>query len=160
MTRTEAIDRFLRGQGLPTGRSVLAEDASFRRYWRLADGLVLMDAPPEAENVRPFLAVQAHLAVRGLSVPALRAAEPDLGLVLLEDFGDGLFPAVMRADNLIELYDAAVDALAHLHKAAVPADLPVWGPQEMAAAAAATFLDWWWPARFAGAPPRDAFGAA
>ena len=38
----------------------LAGDASFRRYFRVVHGdrsAVLMDAPPEHEDVRPFLAV-------------------------------------------------------------------------------------------------------
>jgi aminoglycoside/choline kinase family phosphotransferase len=129
----------------------LAEDASFRRYWRLADGGVLMDAPPEVEDVRPFLRIQAHLAAGGLSVPAIYAADPAEGLVLLEDLGDGLFSAVMTADNLEALYDAAVDALVVLHRADPPDGLAQWRAEAMAAAARGTFLDWWWPAQF-GAP--------
>ncbi len=43
----------------------LAGDASFRRYFRVVlDGrtAVLMDAPPEHEDLTPFLAIAAHLA--------------------------------------------------------------------------------------------------
>ncbi len=149
--RAAVIDRFLAAHGFATGRTVLAQDASFRCYWRLADGAVLMDAPPEFEDVRPFLALQAHLHRADLSVPAVRAADPQDGLVVLEDLGDGLYPAVMQAGNITALYDAAVDALVRLHQAEIPAAVPRWGPAEMRGAAATTFLDWWWPARFGAA---------
>src|SRR5450631_1029946 len=42
----------------------LAGDASFRRYFRVVEAgrrAVLMDAPPEHEDCRPFLAVAEHL---------------------------------------------------------------------------------------------------
>ena len=50
----------------------LAGDASFRRYYRLADGgrrAVLMDAPPPHEDVRPYVAVAGIAARLGLSAP-------------------------------------------------------------------------------------------
>jgi aminoglycoside/choline kinase family phosphotransferase len=158
--RAPDIERFLLAHGLAPGRTVLAEDASFRRYWRLAGGFVLMDAPPELEDVRPFLALQEHLSRAGLSVPEVRAADPQAGLVVLEDLGDTLYPSVMHPDNITELYDAAVDALVRLHEIEIPAGVPRWGPEEMQAAAANTFLEWWWPVRFAApaaASVREAF---
>jgi aminoglycoside/choline kinase family phosphotransferase len=151
MTRDEQIDHFLRANGFSAERRILAQDASFRRYWRLPTSYVLMDAPPTAEDVRPFLRLQTHLAANGLSVPQIHAADPEWGLVVLEDFGDGLFPQQMRPENLVTLYDVAVDALATLHRGPPPESVPIWGAEEMTAAAAATFLDWWWPAQF-GAP--------
>jgi aminoglycoside/choline kinase family phosphotransferase/CTP:molybdopterin cytidylyltransferase MocA len=163
LTRADIINGFLRDRGLSQERAILAEDASFRRYWRLAQGGVLMDAPPGAEELGPFLRLQAHLAACGLSVPQVYQADPALGLVLLEDFGDGLFPVVMRPETIDELYDSAVDALVHLHKSGLPSELPGWGPLPMAVAAGATFLEWWWPAQFAVPPNdevRDAFAAA
>ncbi len=163
MTRQEHIDQFLGEARLAPARRVLAEDASFRRYCRLDAGFVLMDAPPESEDVRPFLRLQAHLATLGLSVPAIRAADPGLGLIVLEDLGDALFPTVMSAENTPALYDAAVDALVQMHRAPAPSGLPAWGAEAMTAAAAATFFDWWWPAQFAApAAPvvREAFRIA
>jgi len=69
----------------------------------------------------------------------------------------------MRRHPAEPLFDAATDALAVLGRAQPPDGLPNWGPAEMTAATAATFLDWWWPAMF-GAPPgppvRAAFTAA
>src|SRR5690242_20100223 len=59
--RRHAMESFLAAQGwgghAPT---VLAGDASFRRYYRLTDGArraVLMDAPPPQEDVLPYVVV-------------------------------------------------------------------------------------------------------
>ncbi|MEP5717443.1 MAG: aminoglycoside phosphotransferase, partial [Alphaproteobacteria bacterium] len=55
--RDDLIAGFLNQHGWGNAaRSVLAADASFRGYYRLADGdrrAVLMDAPPPKEDVRP-----------------------------------------------------------------------------------------------------------
>jgi aminoglycoside/choline kinase family phosphotransferase len=163
VNRDEEIRGFIEAHGYG-GASIaeLAQDASFRRYWRLTDGprsAVLMDAPPASEDVRPFLAMRALLRAAGLSVPEVLASAPDAGLLLLEDFGDTLFPAAMQRESLETLYDAATDALAVLG-AAVSVEHPVaggmrrWGPEAMAQATAATFLDWWWPAMLGGEPSR------
>lgn len=66
-------------------------DASSRRYFRvqLADGSrrMAMDAPPERNDLAPFLRVAALLrpAVR---VPAVLASDTGQGFLLLEDLGD------------------------------------------------------------------------
>ena len=45
----------------------LAADASFRRYFRVdsAPRTVLMDAPPDKEDVRPFMAIGEFLVENG-----------------------------------------------------------------------------------------------
>src|SRR5918995_7262722 len=68
----------------------LAGDASFRRYFRIVHGgrtAVLMDAPPEHEDVRPFVAVAEWLAQAGLTAPEILARDMERGLLLLGDFG-------------------------------------------------------------------------
>jgi aminoglycoside/choline kinase family phosphotransferase len=154
MNREAAIGDFLARAGYAGARVVpLAQDASFRRYWRIAGGpraAVLMDAPPP-EEVRPFLFVGAHLAGLGLSVPEVLAADEGEGLVLLEDLGDDLFPAVLSAETGPAMFDAAVDLLIAMQRAPAPARLPNWSSAEMGGAALSTLLDWWWPAMF-GAP--------
>ncbi|MGA7135467.1 MAG: phosphotransferase, partial [Mycobacterium sp.] len=63
--RDGTISGFLTTAGWGSAaRTALAGDASFRRYWRLTDGprrAVLMDAPPDKLDIRPFLAIDAHL---------------------------------------------------------------------------------------------------
>ena len=156
VSRAEEIRGFVDRHGFAAARiAPLAQDASFRRYWRLAGGpreAVLMDAPPAHEDVRPYLAIGDGLARAGLSVPQVLAADPAAGLVLLEDFGDALFPAVLASEPLELLYDGAVDALSVLARVPAGGELPRWGGAEMAATAGATFLDWWWPAVFGSEP--------
>lgn len=129
--RDAAIDGFLAAAGWGTAaRAPLAGDASARRYLRLsgAEGTaVLMDADPAAgETVGPFLRIGAYLASLGFSAPAVRAADPAVGLVLLEDLGDGLFARLATADPAaaLPLYAAAADLLAALHAHPPPAGLP------------------------------------
>ncbi|NUT01797.1 MAG: phosphotransferase, partial [Sphingomonas sp.] len=56
----------------------LAGDASFRRYFRIVHGdrtAVLMDAPPQHEDVRPFVAVAEWLVEAGLTAPEILARD-------------------------------------------------------------------------------------
>lgn len=139
----------------------LAGDASFRRYFRVERGgttAVLMDAPPP-EDVRPFVAVAAHLAAIGLSVPAIHAAEPDRGLLLIEDLGDlRLAPTLAAApEHEAALYALALDALAVVAHAPPPT-LPRYDWAAFAREAV-TFVDWYLPAQGIAADP-DSFLAA
>jgi aminoglycoside/choline kinase family phosphotransferase len=183
MSRDAEIAEFLAWHGYAdAGAAPLAQDASFRRYLRLSGGpraAILMDAPPP-EEVRPFLRVAAHLAGIGISVPEIFAVDVAAGLVLEEDLGDALFPLILgevgtaaapaRGGDIdmcsalnTELFDAAIDVLVVMHRAAPPPDLPVWDAVAMRDTALATLLDWWWPAMFGAAAPdavRSDFAAA
>jgi aminoglycoside/choline kinase family phosphotransferase len=140
------LPAFLAKAGLAgVGWSVLAQDASPRRYLRLNPPHRLVVMESAGEDVRPFVRVQGLLAAVRVSVPAIVAADPDF--LLLEDFGDGVFPAVLSDANLGALYTAATQTLAVVG-GAVAEGLPVWDGPAMARAAEATFLDWWWPDRF------------
>lgn len=103
----------------------LAGDASFRRYFRVVgDGrrAVLMDAPPDKEDSRPFLDIAAHLIELGFAAPRALAVDLDQGLILLEDFGDKRVAPLLAADPTPEreIYEAAIDILAALHAHAPP----------------------------------------
>lgn len=142
----------------------LAQDASLRRYWRIGPPpatLVLMDAPPP-ENVRPFLAVAAHLAALGLSVPRILAADAEAGLLLEEDFGDALFGTLLDAGDpqAPAMMYSAIAALARMQDAPLPGANPDWQPAPwdtpaMLSATLDPLFTWWWPAMF-GAPPPEA----
>ena len=103
----------------------LAGDASFRRYFRVTDGertAVLMDAPSETEDSRPFLSIGATLTARGFSAPQALGVDLDAGLILLEDFGDARVTPVLAASPEREaaIYAAAIDLLAALHDQPAP----------------------------------------
>ncbi len=127
----------------------LSGDASFRRYFRVASrgrSAILMDAPPPHEDPRPFLAVADWLGARGFAAPAIHAADPAQGLVLLEDFGDARMREAIdeRPADTIALYEAAVDVLIALRDQP-PGPFP---PYDSAALQRETalFVDWYCPA--------------
>jgi aminoglycoside/choline kinase family phosphotransferase len=106
---------------------IASADASFRRYFRLdgrssaADArstMIVMDAPPPQEDTRPFLHVQSLMAQAGLRVPGVIANDPEMGFILLEDFGDLTMLEALRADPtgqwLQSRYRGAVAALVRL----------------------------------------------
>ena len=128
MTEREArIADFLARHGFgDAARTPLAGDASARRYERLRGGprpALLMDAPPEHMDSRPYLEIAAWLAGLGLSAPQVIAAEPEQGLAVIEDLGNDLFSQVLTAGTADEalLYEAAVDVLLRLQAATPPA---------------------------------------
>ena len=136
MTPPPAAPEFLTRAGWPDARiEPLAGDASFRRYFRVVDGLrhaVLMDAPPPHEDPRPFIAMAQYLRALGFAAPAILAEDAAAGFVLLEDFGDGRMREALDADPSIEheTYADAVALLAELHRHP-PADLPPYSRQEL-----------------------------
>jgi hypothetical protein len=167
MTRAAAVELFLSAAGYAQAtRTPLARDASFRAYDRLVGGpcpAVLMDAPPP-ENIRPWLAVAREFGRRGVRVPKVLAADAEAGLLLIEDFGDATYAALLDAgEDSAPLFARAGRLLATLHRHPPPASLPRWDAAAMARAGAATLLDWWWPATFGEPCPantREEFNAA
>jgi aminoglycoside/choline kinase family phosphotransferase len=127
--RDSEIEVFLARHGMAGAqRRRLAGDASVRRYERLVGGpqpAVLMDAPPSAIDVRPFLEIGRWLRALGLSAPEVVGDDPVSGLVLLEDLGDDLFErALARSGGETLYYETAIDVLLALHRAPPPASLP------------------------------------
>jgi len=97
----------------------LAGDASFRRYFRVADhgrSAILMDAPPPHEDPRPFIQVAQWLVARGFPAPVIFGTDLEQGLVLIEDFGDARMRETVDAapESLLRMYEAAVDILIRL----------------------------------------------
>ena len=103
-------------------------DASFRRYFRvtLTDGTtrIAMDAPPDKEDCRPFLAVAGLMAGAGLHVPAVHAQDQQQGFLLLEDLGAQDYLSALAGDSADHLYGDAIDALLRLQVNAPTAGLP------------------------------------
>ncbi len=130
ITPPAGLDEFLGKHGWGGAAvSLVAADASFRRYFRAIanDGrkAVLMDAPPPHENPRPFIDIARYLVGHGFRAPEIFAQDLDRGLVLIEDFGDlqmrqHLDVAPEDADGI---YRTAIDALVRLAQTPV-AELP------------------------------------
>ncbi|MDE2448157.1 MAG: phosphotransferase [Gammaproteobacteria bacterium] len=107
-----------------------SSDASFRRYFRVVcDDCthIAMDAPPPAEDIRPYLHVTALLEPLGIHVPHVYEADVSQGFVLLEDLGSTPYLARLGAGgDPQQLYGDALQALAEiqLRGAAAAAELP------------------------------------
>ncbi len=151
--RKDQIARFLEAAGWdPALRRPLAGDASFRRYDRLTrEGgrVVLMDAPPPQEDVRPFLHIARLLAKLGLSAPALLAEDIEAGLLLLEDFGDSTYTRLLNegAPSEETLYALAIDLLIDLHRKFDPkgSAVPPYDDERLLIEAS-LLVDWYYPA--------------
>lgn len=108
-------------------------DAGFRSYWRggIAAGaapasMIVMDSPPDQEDVRPWLRIRALLEAGGVRVPRVLAQDVDAGFLLLEDLGADTYLHVIGLHNADALLDAAVTQLLQLQAIACPADLPAY----------------------------------
>ncbi len=122
VTLPEGIEQFLAAAGW-AGAAVepLAGDASFRRYFRIRRGdktAMLMDAPPPNEDPAPFLRAAKWLDANGMRAPHILGEDTARGLVLLEDFGEARMRDYLDQwpNDETEVYKAAVDALADLHR--------------------------------------------
>ncbi|MGV0975856.1 MAG: aminoglycoside phosphotransferase family protein [Azonexus sp.] len=77
-------------------------DASFRRYFRLTwpDGgtRILMDAPPEKEDCKPFIHVAGLLATAKLAAPRVLDQDLENGFLLLTDLGRVGYLDALNAD--------------------------------------------------------------
>ena len=117
---------------------VASSDASFRRYFRVFGGggtYIVMDAPPEKEDVRPYLKVSRLLEALGAHVPHVHQADVDRGLLLLEDLGTiPYLQRLERGGDSEQLYADALAALANiqLEGGAACAELPPYGRGELA----------------------------
>jgi N-acetylmuramate 1-kinase len=108
-------------------------DASFRRYFRVTrgdDSYIVMDAPPEKENLGPFVSVSRALLGIGLNAPVVLARDPHNGFLLLSDLGTRQYLDELVTDAAADrLYADALGALRIMQSAgtALARDLPLYG---------------------------------
>ncbi|MGZ5180814.1 MAG: aminoglycoside phosphotransferase family protein [Ramlibacter sp.] len=123
-------------------------DASFRRYLRV-DGTqgsrIIMDAPPDKEDCRPFVHVARLMADAGLHVPRVLAWDEPQGFMLLDDLGRQTMIEVVdpdRPEANQPLYLRAVDALVAWQLASRPGVLPAYD-EALLQRELALFPDWY-----------------
>jgi aminoglycoside/choline kinase family phosphotransferase len=105
----------------PTHIEPASADASFRRYFRVWNAAgatrVVMDAPPDREDIAPYVKVARLLAACGVHVPRIDAADVARGLLLLEDLGSVHMLAALQAGaDAGALYAQALAALTCLQQ--------------------------------------------
>jgi N-acetylmuramate 1-kinase len=150
MTPPVAAPLFLANAGWGKARiEPLAGDASFRRYFRVIDGdrqAVLMDAPPPHEDPKPFIDIATYLNSHGFAAPEILAQDLELGLVLIEDFGDDRMREAIDNQPAREpvIYRALMDLIARLHTVDA-ADLPPYD-RDVYQREAGLFTEWYCPA--------------
>lgn len=104
-----------------------SEDASFRRYFRVSEGgrsWIVMDAPPEREDCRPFVRVARLMREAGLNVPEVLAEDLARGLLLLSDLGTTTYLRALSTENADGLFRDAIDALVAWQRASREDVLP------------------------------------
>ncbi len=104
-----------------------SSDASFRRYFRVAvrgTTQIVMDAPPDKEDCRPFIHVAGLMQAAGLNVPRVLASDLDLGFLLLTDLGSVTYLTALEGGNPHELFLNAIDALVTWQLATRANELP------------------------------------
>ena len=139
--RVAQLERWLSSlyPGIPFSLAPASADASFRRYFRAAfpDGAsaggvprtaIVMDAPPEREDCRPFVHVAALLARAGLNAPRVLAQDFARGFLLLTDLGETTYLAALDADRAgaDTLFAHATDALVTWQLASRRDELPLY----------------------------------
>ena len=123
----EWLDRVLPGRH--RGLVVASSDASFRRYFRVRDRrqrYIVMDAPPELIDCRPFAAIGERLEQAGLNVPRVLAHDFERGLLLLTDLGSVHYLDVLDDDTADSLYEDAIDALVAMQARVSTRELPAY----------------------------------
>ncbi len=91
-----------------------SSDASFRQYFRVRYGdnsLIVMDAPPEHEDCRPFVHIARLFLEIGLHVPKILAQDLERGFLLLSDLGTTLMQDALDEHSVARLYGDALGAL-------------------------------------------------
>jgi hypothetical protein len=109
-------------------------DAGFRSYWRTVGhapggavkSVIVMDSPPDKEDVRPWLRIRDLLEAGNVRVPHVLARDVEHGFLVLEDLGTKTCLQVLAPDNADAIFDAAVDQLLRLQAVPPPADFPAY----------------------------------
>lgn len=114
--RFEALKEWT-GRVLGTGafdiRPVSA-DASFRRYFRVTLGrrsLIVMDAPPDKDDMRSYVVIARRFHVLGLNVPEVLEQDHERGFLLITDLGEQLYLPNLNEQSVERLYGDALGAL-------------------------------------------------
>jgi aminoglycoside/choline kinase family phosphotransferase len=106
-----------------------SNDASFRRYFRVTidgENFIAMDAPPDKEDIVPFMKIANLLKQANVNTPMLLQHNLEDGFILLEDFGSQWLLDELNAENATEFYNRALTDLLPFatNEVLLNADLP------------------------------------
>jgi N-acetylmuramate 1-kinase len=129
VSRTQTLEAWLHAHlpGEIFSIAPASADASFRRYFRVTGSTgtrIVMDAPPEHEDCRPFVKVAHLFRAAGVNVPEVLAEDIENGYLLLSDLGDTMYLPALKDDTAGKLYDDATTALVKIQLASRAGALP------------------------------------
>ena len=135
----------------PTTLCAASADASFRRYLRVqgriqgqSGSLIVMDAPPPQEDVRPFVHMAGLIHAAGLNAPQVLEADTEYGFLLMTDLGQRLYLDELQTatpEAAETLMRDALSALVQFQRAVSADTLPPFD-EALLARELALFPDW------------------
>ena len=131
-----------------------SSDASFRSYWRtvgIAPSRIVMDAPPDKEELGPFLDVAERLRRADVPAPQVLARDIDGGFLLLTDLGARLLLPELDAAQVDRRYRQAMDLLLRMQRVVEADGLPSY--DETRLVAEMELLPTWFVQRHLGITP-------
>lgn len=99
--------------------TALQNDASFRRYFRVSigpDHWIMMDCPPQHEDLQRFIGLARALHRKKQQVPQIFTHSDELGFLLQTDFGDITLSRALRSENASYYYTVALNTLLELQQ--------------------------------------------
>jgi aminoglycoside/choline kinase family phosphotransferase len=134
----------------------VAGDASFRSYYRsrLNNGksFIIMDAPPEFEDINPFCKIDEFLVKYNFSAPKIFAIDSKNGFLLLEDFGDISYSKTLvnlsgnaATKKEREIYTDAIDVLVKLHELPILPENLAFYNEELLMREVMLLVEWYLP---------------
>ncbi|MBT8129667.1 MAG: phosphotransferase [Gammaproteobacteria bacterium] len=111
-----------------------SSDASFRRYFRVTSEntgrtFIVMDAPPDREDCRPFIHITELLRSVDVNAPAIITMDLEKGFLLLDDLGDRQYLDHLDQQNSGRLYNDALESLVNMQR--IKDDLPSYNHQKL-----------------------------
>ena len=106
-----------------------SSDASFRSYWRTIGHTperIVMDAPPDREDLGPWLDIGQRLQAAGLNAPRVIASDLPNGFLLLSDLGNALLLPALNPSNVEAHYQSAMQAIVRMQMAISTDGLPIY----------------------------------
>ncbi len=115
-------------------------DASFRSYWRIALAAtetdperhwIVMDAPPDKEDLGAWLEIDSRLRAAGLHAPEVLSVDLQFGFVLMQDFGVRTYLPELAEKTVDGLYADALDALLRMQTRVDVTGLPAYDRERL-----------------------------
>lgn len=116
----EKLEAWLEEIGCEGSLQPASADASFRKYYRLFDGIqssIIMDASLQKESIEPFIDITLRLRDVKVRVPKILAHNMKEGFLILEDMGSTHLQQVIDESNYVYLYDRAIDTITKMQNA-------------------------------------------